>query len=369
MMVSNEYTQIFDSLTRPWLDARDIGDVSSPAIDYCSPTFHSIRGATSTNDNNEAFNILESQLFCRNVHSKSIILNDSYVFGCGFLIHSTGSFVRQSRYLNHDAEARIKNSLRNGIKVLDDSKYWIVGSNASFKNYWHWHAQSLPCILHCIDFLLSKGIYNYGVIVPEPISWQTSSLEAIGIAKDNIVPITVFDSVYAKKVVCSELMYAQAPFFPSIYRHKVRDLMLEHFTSSFSTELPAKIYISRADSSKRKLLNEDAISKELSKLGFKTLILSELTHAQQVQVFNSAKYIVCPHGAGTTNVLFCNNEASVLELHQKSYPNAGPASLLKTNGARYYADIYDDDGLGQKTKGWSADTRLCLDTVQRMMSN
>ena len=49
-----------------------------------------------------------------------------------------------------------------------------------------------------------------------------------------------------------------------------------------------------------------------------------------------------------------------------NHPNAGPASLLKTNGATIYADVFDDDGLGAATPGWNVNIDICLETISRM---
>ncbi|MFQ1820877.1 glycosyltransferase family 61 protein [Aeromonas veronii] len=357
-----------DYISIPWVNAKEIGALSEPADMHLEYGFKVIRGATSNLSNFQAFSEIEDCLYSSPSKSQAIYLQDSYVFGCGFLIKSQEYFIQQSRYLNPDIDARLKNSLKTAPVELDDKTFWICGCNASIKNYWHWHAQSLPAILQCIAFLQKLGISKYGVIVPKMTSWQRKSLEALAVDFIDVVEISIYQTVYVKKLIISELMYSTSPYDASIYRRDVRDRILSSARENASGISAEKIYISRKDTNKRPMLNEAELTSSLNKLGFKEFVMSELSYFDQVLVFNSAEYIVCPHGAGTTNALFCDKQSKILELHQKSYPNAGPASLLKTNGATYHIDIFEDDGLGQLTNGWYVDVDLCLDSVQRMVS-
>jgi hypothetical protein len=74
-----------------------------------------------------------------------------------------------------------------------------------------------------------------------------------------------------------------------------------------------RIYISRRKAAKRKILNEPELEPILVKHNFKIIHAEDLTYQQQVQFFYQAKYIVAPHGAGLTNMLFSQN-CSILEM-------------------------------------------------------
>ncbi|MDU1651251.1 glycosyltransferase family 61 protein [Leclercia adecarboxylata] len=351
---------------KQWINAKKIGFVSTPSKIHHEHSFKLIRGASAAQFNNQAFLSLENDLYKNPVESHSILLQDCFVYGCGFIVQSQGEFIHQSRYLNPDVEPRIKNSLRSSPNELDSHTVWICGCNASVRNYWHWHAQSLPAILHCIDFIKSLGITKYGIIVPKLTSWQKTSLDALNLETNNIIEVSIYETVFAKNLVMSELMYSASPYDASIYRKQVRDFILSSAKDSNTVFDVNKINISRKDSKRRPMLNEDKLSKELELLGYTTLVMSELSYFEQVIAFNSAENIVCQHGAGTTNALFCERNASILELQLLNYPNSGPASLLKTNGATIYADVFDDDGYGAATLGWNADINICLETVSRM---
>ena len=56
----------------------------------------------------------------------------------------------------------------------------------------------------------------------------------------------------------------------------------------------------------RKLVNESEIKSRLEKVGFQSVKLSNISLENQIQIFKNAEIIVGLHGAGFTNLIFCN---------------------------------------------------------------
>lgn len=82
----------------------------------------------------------------------------------------------------------------------------------------------------------------------------------------------------------------------------------------------ARIYISRSQATKRKLLNEDQVIEILQKYDFQIVYAELLSYQEQVNLFYNASCVIGPHGAGLANILFCR-KAAILELH--------PADIIK----------------------------------------
>ena len=82
-----------------------------------------------------------------------------------------------------------------------------------------------------------------------------------------------------------------------------------------------KIYISRRDSSRRKIDNEEAVIKFFSERGFEILELSKLTVAEQINIFAGADTVVAAHGAGLTNAIYCHQDVKIIEFMPRSYQN------------------------------------------------
>jgi len=66
-----------------------------------------------------------------------------------------------------------------------------------------------------------------------------------------------------------------------------------------------KIFLSRADASKRRNYNESEVREVVEKNGFTTVFPAQMTIAEQIALFNGAKLIVGVSGAAFTNLLFC----------------------------------------------------------------
>ncbi len=73
-----------------------------------------------------------------------------------------------------------------------------------------------------------------------------------------------------------------------------------------------RIYISRRDTSRRSLLNEDEVLRELTPLGFELVVPGELSVAEQIRIFSEASVIVGPTGAAWTNMLFAPYAAALV---------------------------------------------------------
>jgi len=79
------------------------------------------------------------------------------------------------------------------------------------------------------------------------------------------------------------------------------------------TGLGAKLYLSRRNFNKRRVLNENEVSQALGAAGFTILCPEELPWAQQMAAFAHAEWIVGPHGGAFGNTLFAKPGAHVVE--------------------------------------------------------
>ena len=75
-----------------------------------------------------------------------------------------------------------------------------------------------------------------------------------------------------------------------------------------------RLYISRSNATRRKIIGEDRIVELLGLLGFSIVHPENLSVAQQVKIFSGAEVVVSPHGAALTNTVFCSPGTRVLEL-------------------------------------------------------
>lgn len=73
----------------------------------------------------------------------------------------------------------------------------------------------------------------------------------------------------------------------------------------------------------RRLLNEAEIIENLAELGFESVLIEELTIAEQIDLFRQAEWIVAPNGSALLNLIFADQEVKLLVLTQPNLFNWG----------------------------------------------
>lgn len=96
-----------------------------------------------------------------------------------------------------------------------------------------------------------------------------------------------------------------------------------------------KLFISRADSGNRALVNEAEVAALAAAAGFTRVVLGGMPVAEQVRLFAEATHIVAPHGAGLANLVFCRPGTAVCELHMDCYVQWAFRRLAALRGLRY----------------------------------
>jgi hypothetical protein len=81
------------------------------------------------------------------------------------------------------------------------------------------------------------------------------------------------------------------------------------------------IFISRSKSANRKLLNENILFKELSKIDFKLYYFEDMSIDAQIELAKNCKIMIGYHGAGISNCAYMNKDSLLIEVHSKFYPH------------------------------------------------
>jgi hypothetical protein len=107
-----------------------------------------------------------------------------------------------------------------------------------------------------------------------------------------------------------------------------RQFVLDRFDAGSNSMLayrtPRRIYISRAKTRMRRVINEGELQPILERNGFETIVLEDLSVAEQIAAFRTAEVIVSPHGAGLTNMIFSRPGIRILEIFPQNglHPSA-----------------------------------------------
>ena len=84
-----------------------------------------------------------------------------------------------------------------------------------------------------------------------------------------------------------------------------------------------------------KFINNKEIINFLKRKNFKILELSKYNFRDQVSIFNNAKIILAPHGAGLTNIIFCKRKTKIIEFKPKTNKNLLFKRISKINGLNH----------------------------------
>jgi capsular polysaccharide biosynthesis protein len=201
-----------------------------------------------------------------------------------------------------------------------DETLAVLTFQVSF-NYFHWMFDVLPRL----EFLRQSGlkydrlVINRGVEYQEEFcGFQDETLELLGISKDKLIECNQDTHLLAKELIVSSPTGFTA-YVPKNICQFLREKFLAKGKIEKVTGSTKRIYISREDAAHRKVANEDEVFSVLKKYGFKKVKLSTLSFVEKIQLFHSAEVILSPHGAGLTNLVFCNPGTKVIELFTPTY--------------------------------------------------
>jgi capsular polysaccharide biosynthesis protein len=207
-----------------------------------------------------------------------------------------------------------------------------VLATAGGDNYFHWLTDALPRV-EIIKKTFSNGTKNINkYVVNKGFPIIEESLEILGISKDMLIFIDSKQQVQAKNLVVPSLVGSTGnpPAWVCTF---LRENFLKH-----KADIPviSKLYISRSKARYRKVTNEEDVLECLTKFGFTPVWLEEHNFATQIALFSNAEYIVAPHGAGLTNLMWCNSSAKILELFSPNYVNVCFWAIANQIGLEYF---------------------------------
>jgi hypothetical protein len=150
-----------------------------------------------------------------------------------------------------------------------------------------------------------------------------------------------------------ETDFLYAPSFPGHRRNYpawlasyVKNLFIKTPCNSQSRRL----YISRAKAT-RKVKNEEELIPVLKKYGFEIYFPED--HFNDEKDFNQANFIIGPHGAGLTGIVFCERGTNVLELFPEDHVYPYFVTLANAAGLNYFCIKGYSSGVKTKCFGTS----------------
>lgn len=241
-------------------------------------------------------------------------LDEGRVFGCdGVVVTSDDKILADTAIHLHcrmeDHKAFRKKKLSK-VCYLDETV--AVVASRSTDCYYHWMFDVLPRLE-----ILKRSHISYDKIYLNPLkfSFQKETFKLLGLDEKKIIWSDSHQHICAKTLIVPSIPGGKWTMPPPW----VCDYLKEKFLKSPLVFEKKRIYIPRKGT--RKILNEQQLLSALEKLGFEEVLLEKLSVREQAELFASAECIVTPHGAGLTNLVFCNEGTCLLEIFTPDHLN------------------------------------------------
>lgn len=125
-----------------------------------------------------------------------------------------------------------------------------------------------------------------------------------------------------------------------------------------------RIFISRAKSNGRRLVDEDAVWPLLEAAGFERTFMEDLAFEEQVRLMDETAVLLAPHGAGLTNMIFCRPDTHVVEIADLGFPNPNFYALACAMGHHYW--VVPAEALGD-VHPLEKDLRVGTEAVRKVL--
>ncbi len=222
----------------------------------------------------------------------------------------------------------------------------LTGVPGKRRNYYHFLMEKLPEHLAALQAAVT-AFGRLTLLLPA----TDHPLEAALVSEAR----RRFPDLPVRRVRTSEKLRCEAVVFHRVERSSIfrtpasRRLLsmpvdaMRHSLQVFPpTERTRRLFVSRADARKPRLLNEDEVFARIERFGFERVTPGRLPLAEQVALFSGAQAVAGPHGAGMTNLVFMPEGGAVIEIFGRSLAHGAYAWLSHLGGCAYGYVVSDE---------------------------
>ena len=230
-------------------------------------------------------------------------------------------FTRHSRRLAYPHAARIlahqirdavsRNPLKPHTTTRLTGRVALLGNAVGdASNYYHFWMDSIGDLLFLQQVLPAALQPDRWLLSHAGRPWQHEILDMLGIDHDRVIPFTDHTHIVADELLVPVRDKGGAHLTPGLV-----DCIRCATPQPASPQPPGRaLYITRDDSSRRPVHNEPAVRDLVQRHGLDMHTLTGLSVARQIKLFAEADIVVATHGAGLTNLMWCQPGTTVIEL-------------------------------------------------------
>jgi hypothetical protein len=199
------------------------------------------------------------------------------------------------------------------------------------RNYYHWLIEELPLVLRAMDTESNIAVMAYREGITDKHRFVADQLDITLVPspktlrlRHHVLPGRANDSWFIHP--------SDAERLRSFGTNFIRPQLVDS----------PWLYISRRNTS-RSFTGEAELEGRLASRGFRIVMPDQLTWMEQIAIFQNAKVVVGPHGAGLSNLVFTHPGATLIELTNGNHYNRCFEWISHVSGHTYRA-ICPDDG-------------------------
>lgn len=222
-------------------------------------------------------------------------------------------------------------------QYIDGTVFSMLAGYGPTTNIAHWFFDSIPRI----HLLKQSGLFDsidYFLVPAFRLDYHRDSLVQLGVDPAKIIAGKEDTHIIARNLVVSSHPRGERSFLLPRW-------LSEFLRTSFPVEVgnddryPKRIYVSRKDSSLRKVSNEDALEQAIAPYGFQTVLLSKYSLMEKIKLFGNADVIISSTGAGLTCLFFCKKDSTVIELFPPGFVNTHYFNIAYHQGMNHFPVI------------------------------
>ncbi|MDM9379589.1 glycosyltransferase family 61 protein [Chlorogloeopsis sp. ULAP01] len=208
-------------------------------------------------------------------------------------------------------------------------------------NYYQWMINTLTKLEGIKYYENKTGLKVPLIIHNQPNKWQIESLKYLGYQEEDFIfwrnqktlvrnlIVPSFRNLYLDENIYSGYTSPQGLTWLA---EELKRYVRKNYTSI--TDVHPYVYVSRRKAVGRRILNESEVAECLQSYNFRSYVLEELNLAEQINLFSQAKFVIAPHGAGLSNIIFSTN-SKVIEICGETPPTLNFAGIARTLGFQY----------------------------------
>lgn len=257
------------------------------------------------------------------------------------------SFINQYSFLNI------------AINPIKKKVNYIVNlSTYNNDSYYHWllvpGLLALSSIKNIKKIIKKSYFYLSPSLKKKTPKYVLDVLRLLKINKNKII----YSNIRSKIIITTLQDYRKVGVSPKHLKF-LRKIFLKKIKQEKNFE---KIFISRSNAS-RNLTNEDEIFNYLERYhNFKKINLELLKFEDQVSIFNNAKIIIAPYGAGLANITFCKKGTKIITIFSSSLVRNEYYVIADALNLQYYYIV------GSSSNYFKGDYSLSLDKLKRLLN-